>query len=120
MSMLAFGLGWTEMLVIGIAAILIFGRRLPEVGRDLGKGLVEFKRGLKGVEDDLDEQRQAARDVRRAVRDAGGQARDAGGQARDDRGRNDRARDERGRDDRSREDRVDRDEADRPRDDRPA
>lgn len=100
MSMLAFGLGWTEMLVIGIAAILIFGRRLPEVGRDLGKGLVEFKRGLKGVEDDLDEQRQAARDVRRAVRDAGSQARD------------DRARDERSR--------ADRAEADRPGDDRPA
>ncbi len=42
---------WTpgpfEMLVIGIVAILLFGRRLPEVARSLGRGLTEFKRGLR-------------------------------------------------------------------------
>ena len=44
-------LGWTELVVIGVVAVLIFGRRLPDVGRSLGESLVEFKKGLKGVED---------------------------------------------------------------------
>jgi len=46
--------GWTELLVIGIVAVLIFGRRLPDVGRSLGQGLVEFKKGLKGVQDEVE------------------------------------------------------------------
>jgi len=33
--------------------VLLFGKKLPEVGRSLGKGLVEFKRGLQGLEDDV-------------------------------------------------------------------
>jgi len=32
---------------------LLFGKRLPEVGKSLGKGIVEFKKGLKGIEDDV-------------------------------------------------------------------
>lgn len=53
-SMLAWGLpgGW-EMIVILVIALLIFGKRLPEVGKSLGKGIVEFKKGLKGVEDEM-------------------------------------------------------------------
>ncbi|HVP10406.1 MAG TPA: twin-arginine translocase TatA/TatE family subunit [Phycisphaerae bacterium] len=46
-------LGWPEMLVIGVIALLIFGKRLPEVGRSLGKGIVEFKKGLRETGDDL-------------------------------------------------------------------
>ena len=45
--------GWPEMLVILVLALLVFGKRLPEVGRSLGKGLVEFKKGLKGVKEEL-------------------------------------------------------------------
>jgi Tat protein translocase TatB subunit len=38
-------LGTTEMLVIAVVALIIFGpRRLPEIGRMVGKGLAEFKR----------------------------------------------------------------------------
>ena len=44
------GFNW---LVIAIIGLLIFGKRLPEVGKSLGKGIVEFKKGLKGVEDEI-------------------------------------------------------------------
>ena len=47
-------LGVPEMIVIGIIALLLFGKRLPEVARSLGKGVVEFKKGLRGIEDDVD------------------------------------------------------------------
>ena len=40
--------GWLEMLVIGFVTLLLFGKRIPEVMRSLGKGIVEFKKGLKG------------------------------------------------------------------------
>jgi len=48
-----FGLGGTEMFVLLILGVLLFGKKLPEVGRSLGKGLVEFKKGLQGIEDDV-------------------------------------------------------------------
>ncbi|MFO0956890.1 MAG: twin-arginine translocase TatA/TatE family subunit [Isosphaeraceae bacterium] len=51
--MFAFSLGYPEMLMIGLFGVLLFGKRLPEVGRSLGKGLVEFKKGIAGVEDNL-------------------------------------------------------------------
>jgi sec-independent protein translocase protein TatA len=41
------------MLLLGLG-VLLFGRKLPDVGRSLGKGIVEFKKGLKGVEDDIE------------------------------------------------------------------
>jgi len=43
-----------EMVVVMGVAVLLFGKRLPEVGRSLGKGIVEFKKGLRGVEDEFD------------------------------------------------------------------
>ena len=43
-----------EMLVVMGVAVLLFGKRLPEVGRSLGKGIIEFKKGLRGIEDELD------------------------------------------------------------------
>lgn len=48
-------LGFPEMVVIAIVALLIFGRRLPEVGRSVGKSIVEFKKGLKEAEDTINE-----------------------------------------------------------------
>ncbi len=45
--------GMGEWLVIGLIGLLLFGKRLPEVGRSLGKGIVEFKKGLQGVGDDM-------------------------------------------------------------------
>jgi sec-independent protein translocase protein TatA len=43
--------GPMEMLIIGLVAVLLFGNRLPGVARSLGSSLVEFKKGLREVED---------------------------------------------------------------------
>ena len=42
-----------HMLVLGLVALLLFGKRLPDVGRSLGKGIMEFKKGLHDVQDEL-------------------------------------------------------------------
>lgn len=46
--------GGIEWIIILIVALLIFGKRLPEVMKSMGKGIVEFKKGVKGVEDDVE------------------------------------------------------------------
>ncbi len=43
---------WTYALV-ALVALLLFGKRLPEVGRSLGKGIAEFKKGLHDVQDEM-------------------------------------------------------------------
>jgi sec-independent protein translocase protein TatA len=45
--------GLMEWIIIGGIGLLLFGKRLPEVGRSLGKGIVEFKKGLAGIDDDV-------------------------------------------------------------------
>jgi sec-independent protein translocase protein TatA len=64
-------LGWPELAVIAVIAVLIFGRRLPEVGRDIGKGLNEFKRGLKEIGADVDDVKNEVRDVQNQARRSG-------------------------------------------------
>ncbi len=53
--LLAIGLpgGW-EWIILLVLGLLIFGRRLPEVGRSLGRGIVEFKKGIKGIDDEIE------------------------------------------------------------------
>ena len=48
-----FGLGTTELLVIGVIGLLIFGSRLPMVGRNIGKSITEFKKGMKDAGEEL-------------------------------------------------------------------
>ena len=53
-SMFAFlSPGPIEIVIIGVVAVLLFGSRLPSVARSLGKSLVEFKKGMHGVEEEL-------------------------------------------------------------------
>ena len=47
-------LGPMELILIMGLGVLLFGKRLPEVGRSLGRGIVEFKKGLNGDGDDFD------------------------------------------------------------------
>ena len=52
--MFAFGMpGPQEMLVLLLLGVLLFGRKLPEIGRSLGKTVVEFKKGVNGLEDEV-------------------------------------------------------------------
>ena len=56
-----FGLGFQEIAVILLLGVLLFGRKLPDIGRSIGKTVVEFKKGMKGVEDDLSTDGNASR-----------------------------------------------------------
>jgi sec-independent protein translocase protein TatA len=43
-----------EIIIVGFVALLIFGNRLPGVMRSLGKSVTEFKKGVSGIEEDID------------------------------------------------------------------
>jgi sec-independent protein translocase protein TatA len=45
--------GPENWMLIAMVGLLLFGKRMPEVGRSLGKGIVEFKKGLAGIEEDV-------------------------------------------------------------------
>ena len=48
-----FGIGWMELVIVLLVALLVFGpKRLPEMGRSLGRGMREFKDSISGKDDD--------------------------------------------------------------------
>lgn len=71
---------WTpgplEVVIILIVAVLIFGRRLPEIARGMGKSVSEFKKGIqeaKDTQDDvIDEVNKVGRDVADEAKKASG------------------------------------------------
>jgi TatA/E family protein of Tat protein translocase len=47
-------IGWTELIVILVIILVIFGpKRLPEIGRSLGKGIKEFKKSGSELQEQL-------------------------------------------------------------------
>lgn len=62
-----FGFNHTQMIIVLIIALLLFGNRLPSVMRSLGKSVTEFKKGVNGIEDGVkgamkEADKQASRD----------------------------------------------------------
>jgi sec-independent protein translocase protein TatA len=51
-----FGLpGGSEWIILLVLGLLVFGRRLPEVGRNMARSIVEFKKGLRNIENEVDD-----------------------------------------------------------------
>jgi sec-independent protein translocase protein TatA len=54
-----FGIGVPEILILLLVALLVFGpKRLPEMGRSLGRGMREFKESIQGKDDDDEDRRR--------------------------------------------------------------
>ncbi len=49
-----FGMGMQEFVIIGVIAVLLFGKRLPEVARSIGKSYNEFRRGIGDIQSSVD------------------------------------------------------------------
>jgi sec-independent protein translocase protein TatA len=49
-----FGLGTYDLIIVAVVVLLLFGNRLPSVMRSLGRGVVEFKKGVRGIEEEVD------------------------------------------------------------------
>ena len=58
------GVGGFEMMIVGIIALLLFGKNLPSVAKNMGKSFAEFKKGISGFQDEI---RNATRDVEKTV-----------------------------------------------------
>jgi sec-independent protein translocase protein TatA len=58
------GIGTSEMLIVGVIALLLFGKNLPGVARNLGKSMAELKKGLSGFQEEF---RNATREAERSV-----------------------------------------------------
>ena len=51
------GLGhWELLIVLGIFMLLFGGARIPGIARSLGKSITEFKKGVKGIEEDAEDE----------------------------------------------------------------
>lgn len=64
-------LGMQELIVIFVVALLVFGpKKLPELGRTLGKGMRELKMALRGVQESVEEiEKDASEEITEAKKD---------------------------------------------------
>ncbi len=46
-------IGPHEWIIIAVAAVILFGSRLPELGRMLGRSIVEFKKGVRSMQEEM-------------------------------------------------------------------
>ena len=66
LSALAFGIGSTEMIILLVIVLILFGAgKLPQVGEALGKGIKNFKRASTG-EDEVDITKKPAAELKEA------------------------------------------------------
>ncbi len=71
-----FNLGAPEVIVILVVALLLFGHRLPQVARAAGKSVVEFKKGLRDVEDEVEKEDKTEKDVKAEKSEHGDNSKD--------------------------------------------
>lgn len=48
-------IGTPEILLLVVLGVLLFGRKLPDLARSMGKSMTEFKKGMRGIEDEVSE-----------------------------------------------------------------
>lgn len=57
-----FGIGHTELLIVLAIVILLFGgARIPSIARSLGQSITEFKRGVKGIDEEVADEKAAGK-----------------------------------------------------------
>ncbi len=65
-----------ELLVVAFIALLIFGRKLPDIARSVGRSMTEFKKGINEAKDGADD---LANDVKEIKDDVVKEAKEASG-----------------------------------------
>ncbi|HQF05198.1 MAG: twin-arginine translocase TatA/TatE family subunit [Bacteroidales bacterium] len=67
-KLLLFGtLGATEIIIIALIVLLLFGgRKIPELMKGIGKGVRSFKEGVKGIEEDINgDEKESDKDIKK-------------------------------------------------------
>ncbi|RJQ41613.1 MAG: twin-arginine translocase subunit TatB [Nitrospiraceae bacterium] len=67
-----FDIGMQELILIFVVALLVFGpKRLPELGRTIGKGMAELKKAMYGVKEQMDSELSQIKDTASSTDNAG-------------------------------------------------
>ena len=53
------GIGWQEITIVLVIVLLLFGaKKIPDVMRSFGKGIKEFKKGMKNIQDEIEKEEE--------------------------------------------------------------